>query len=896
MLADLFPTIVLIVALIVLAKVQKAKDPVADLAVITREKNADRSAARRDARAMTRRKSAGKTIAAGIWAVSKATGRVARRRAMLAATAVAVVALLWILGNPATTWAVGPAAIAAGALAGRTITARRVTKSPLDPIPPTVVPLKQSFQMWLDATLKAPRKHLIRGSVAALLPLVAYWPGAVAGMIAAFGVIVTVAAVARWADRPLRKHLIDEQLRERAELGFKESLAVAAGCAPYDLDLHATSTEYRRVVLVPGKSHARLSDDLDGALVKAGLSQWEGELQATPNPVTGGSDLWLTLTPATAETVRRRELLASSDGMVVGAQTRGPRTELILAHGTSPARAEAVDAWADRELHGARLVEWDPYNDRAAVERLTPASREVRARLAKLTRTHPHELVVEIDEGPEHIEQVRIPDAPVLSTDPAKAREAWRNLVLAIPGGSVGWPISIDAVTGLVTLTWGAAPELPNLAPLGEVLPANFDPDSWARPVFGVDATGRPSSINLRRAPHLLVVGATGSGKTALINAQIASRLMRGHEVAVIETEKKFVDFRPLLPFLSAATEWTPGEDEVARYARAVAIFEYLRVEADRRAEIIQAHNVQAMWELPATVRAEHNIRPVTIVTDEADGAFEPLAVPKSQDKDDPRVLEAVAVNEQKALLNYHVAYFAKTYRSVGFNLITGLQRADVAALGGSDPKLGGRMRANHPGGIFLVTPGQEPDAEGLRMIFKSAADEASETRRVFDDRNAGLALTSVDDAPGVTAVRVGYAPVREIVGLLMDRAVPQPSKWDIRVAEPQSPSTRARRPMDDKVTGRRIEEPAPPAEDEVVDLGTVDIDFGDMFGDPEPVTPASPNPWDAAAAARADLAATVPPQVAAGVEAEGPTPPGPDPLDDLFGTPRRALTAEERF
>lgn len=436
---------------------------------------------------------------------------------------------------------------------------------------------------------------------------------------------------------------------------------------------------------------------------------------------------------------------------------------------------------------GYDLVEVDLHSRTAVACHLTPAQRSIRSRLAQKLKCELHQIEVLVEHEGERIDMVEIIRHPEIAGDEERRRAFWRDVVTVIPGAHVDWVLDEDPVSGRVLMLRRDRLVLPDMVNLLDILPTTVDASNWATPAFGVDAFGNHSSINLRRAPHLLVVGATGAGKTVCINAQIASRLLAGHDLVVIETEKKFADFRSLIPFLRADTRWTPGEQDVVRYRKAVSIFEHLRIEADRRASLFVEHDVQAMWELPADVRERENVRPVTIVLDEADGAFEPVAVPNLTDKQDPRLVEAAEINEQKALLNYHLAYFAKTFRSVGFSLIVGLQRADVAALGGSDSKLGGRLRNNLPGGVFLAVPGEEPDAEGLRMLFKTAAVDAAETRRRFDTGRQGLALTSVDEVPGLSAVRVGYAPVRDIVTALRERGVPEVEQWDIDVSKPHS-------------------------------------------------------------------------------------------------------------
>lgn len=98
--------------------------------------------------------------------------------------------------------------------------------------------------------------------------------------------------------------------------------------------------------------------------------------------------------------------------------------------------------------------------------------------------------------------------------------------------------------TGLVGL------EIPNAS---RVYPAlnNFDFGSIAHtqaghPVFiGVDNSGAPRSMDLGSCPHLLVAGATGSGKSMFVNSTICSLLLgrTPREVGLVLIDPKQVEF-----------------------------------------------------------------------------------------------------------------------------------------------------------------------------------------------------------------------------------------------------------------------------------------------------------------------------------------------------------------
>lgn len=92
--------------------------------------------------------------------------------------------------------------------------------------------------------------------------------------------------------------------------------------------------------------------------------------------------------------------------------------------------------------------------------------------------------------------------------------------------------------------------EVPNsevaMVSLREVVEANVNekPNSKLMIAFGRDITGEAVSAELNKMPHLLVAGATGSGKSVCINGIITSILMRAkpHEVKMMMIDPKMVE------------------------------------------------------------------------------------------------------------------------------------------------------------------------------------------------------------------------------------------------------------------------------------------------------------------------------------------------------------------
>jgi S-DNA-T family DNA segregation ATPase FtsK/SpoIIIE len=92
--------------------------------------------------------------------------------------------------------------------------------------------------------------------------------------------------------------------------------------------------------------------------------------------------------------------------------------------------------------------------------------------------------------------------------------------------------------------------ELPNqkssLVHLREILASDLFQKATSPLVTGVgkDIAGHPIIANLAEMPHLLIAGATGSGKSVMLNAMIASLLFRGtpHQVRFVMIDPKRVE------------------------------------------------------------------------------------------------------------------------------------------------------------------------------------------------------------------------------------------------------------------------------------------------------------------------------------------------------------------
>ncbi len=145
-------------------------------------------------------------------------------------------------------------------------------------------------------------------------------------------------------------------------------------------------------------------------------------------------------------------------------------------------------------------------------QRLVSALGEFRIR-GKVTKIHPGPVITRYEFKPEA--GVKLSKIESLENDIAMALEAIRIRILA--------PIPGKATVGF---------EVPNKTRetvyIKEILAQeNFGAGMRLPLALGKDITGNVTNIDLAKAPHLLVAGATGSGKSVGVNAMICSLLYK---------------------------------------------------------------------------------------------------------------------------------------------------------------------------------------------------------------------------------------------------------------------------------------------------------------------------------------------------------------------------------
>jgi len=205
---------------------------------------------------------------------------------------------------------------------------------------------------------------------------------------------------------------------------------------------------------------------------------------------------------------------------------------------------------------------------------------------------------------------------------------------------------------------------------------------SYLAAALGRDIAGHPVIVDLERMPHLLVAGATNSGKSVCLHSIITSILMRVRpdQVKFILVDPKRVELRLYegIPHLMAPVVYSPKE-------AADALRKVIR-EMDKRYDQFALKGVVNITEYNelATQPKEH-----------LDQEFEPMA----------RVVIIIdeladLMMQSRAEFEYSICRLAQLSRAVGIHLVLATQRPSVNVITGT-------IKANIPSRIALSVTSQ---------------------------------------------------------------------------------------------------------------------------------------------------------------------------------------------
>jgi S-DNA-T family DNA segregation ATPase FtsK/SpoIIIE len=333
-----------------------------------------------------------------------------------------------------------------------------------------------------------------------------------------------------------------------------------------------------------------------------------------------------------------------------------------------------------------------------------------------------------------------------LSNDLALAMRAQRiRIVAPIPGrGAVGI-------------------EVPNPEPRVVTIREMLETDAWSQfrgrlpLVLGREIAGAPVVTDLARMPHLLIAGATGSGKSVCINAIVTSLLYRygPDEVRLIMIDPKMLE---LISYNDIPHLLHPVVVEHRESAKAL---KWSVAEMERRYRLLAANGVRSLDDYNTRARRGDDLRGI----DDDDGPSNPL----------PFIV--VVIDELADLMltvqneiEEPLARLAQMARAVGIHLVLATQRPSVNVITGV-------IKANFPSRIsFQVSSKIDSrtilDANGAEQLLGDGdmlylpADRAEpvriqgafvsteETTRIVEYlRAAGEALGAEEIAPPIDII-----------------------------------------------------------------------------------------------------------------------------------------------
>lgn len=203
---------------------------------------------------------------------------------------------------------------------------------------------------------------------------------------------------------------------------------------------------------------------------------------------------------------------------------------------------------------------------------------------------------------------------------------------------------------------------------------------------IGKDITGVPFAMDLAKAPHLMIAGQTGSGKSVCINSLMASFLFSKtpDELRLILVDPKAVELKMYenIPHLLAPVITKP---EIA-----IQALEWLCYEMDRRTEVLATAKVRNIGGFNAKYEAGEL---TDDIPDEDKGHRMPFIVVIIDEMAD---LMMVAGKE----IEKHVSRLAAKARAVGIHLVLATQRPSVKVITGN-------IKANLPTRISFKVASQ---------------------------------------------------------------------------------------------------------------------------------------------------------------------------------------------
>jgi S-DNA-T family DNA segregation ATPase FtsK/SpoIIIE len=405
-------------------------------------------------------------------------------------------------------------------------------------------------------------------------------------------------------------------------------------------------------------------------------------------------------------------------GLATGAAARAAATAVADAEPTAFESLQAID-WS---LPTVELLE--PRTPGRANGQIDHAAnqRRIEEKLlsfsipAKVVAVNSGPVVTQYEVKPDH--HVKVSRIEALADDLAMALSARSIRIEApIPGKDV---VGIE-IPNSVSEVVGFRPLVDDSHMTSATSPLTF--------ALGRDVSGKAYAVDLAKMPHLLVAGATGSGKSVCVNALITSILMnaRPDEVRMILVDLKRVELAPYngLPHLLQHVIVEPNE--------AKGVLNWAVREMEERYKQLAAHgvrNIGAFNDRPDLEASERMPYLVLIIDELAD-----LIMREGRKVEDP----IVKIAQKARAVGIHLV-LATQRPSV--NVVTGLIKANVPSriAFAMASMVDSRTVLDAPGaedligrGDMLYQPVDLPRPVRMQGVFVSDREVSAVTRHWLD-------------------------------------------------------------------------------------------------------------------------------------------------------------------
>ena len=212
---------------------------------------------------------------------------------------------------------------------------------------------------------------------------------------------------------------------------------------------------------------------------------------------------------------------------------------------------------------------------------------------------------------------------------------------------------------------------------------------------YGRTITNEVFMFDLAKTPHLLVAGATGTGKSVAINAIITSLLYKKHpaELKLVMVDPKMVEFAPYKPllkhYLAAMPETDPEQIVITDCDRVINTLNSLVIEMENRYKLLMDAGVRNLEDYNDKF-VRRRLNPNKLVADSLHHQYLPYIVIIIDEYGD-------FIMQAGKQVETPIARITQKARAVGMHMILATQRPSVNIVTGV-------IKANIPTRIALRT------------------------------------------------------------------------------------------------------------------------------------------------------------------------------------------------